>query len=164
MRKATICHITSAHERYDSRIFQRECKYLSKMGYDVFLVVNDDHKNEELNGVKIVSTGKKYTSRKERAFKGVKSVYLEAIKLNADIYQLHDPELLRIAIALKKHGKKVVFDCHENYREQIKEKTYLPKILRKCIAFLYGCFETYVMKHIDGVVAPCPMAVRRKGK
>lgn len=67
--KPRICHITCAHERYDSRIFQRECKYLSKMGYDVYLIVNDVQKNEIRFGVKIISTGKKYISRKKECFK-----------------------------------------------------------------------------------------------
>lgn len=161
MQQPKICHMTSAHERYDSRIFQRECKYLAEMGYDVFLVVNDEEKNEKFHGVNIVSTGRKYKSRKDRMLKGVKYVYLEAMKLNADIYHLHDPELLRVAIALKKHRKKVVFDSHENYRQQIKEKPYLPKLLSKMISSIYGFFETYIVKHIDGVVVPCPMV---KGK
>lgn len=162
MRQIKICHITSAHERYDSRIFQRECKYLAKMGYDISLVVNDEKGNEKFQGVNIISTGRKYKSRKERMLQGVKHVYLEAMKLDADIYQLHDPELLRVATTLKKHGKKVVFDSHENYREQIKEKKYLPKVLRNLISCIYGCYESYVVKHIDGVIIPCPMLNGKK--
>ncbi len=40
-----ICHITSVHSRYDTRIFVKECVSLAKAGYDVtFLIAEDiDH-------------------------------------------------------------------------------------------------------------------------
>ena len=37
-----VCHVTSAHLRYDLRIFRKECVSLEKAGYEVYLVVNDD--------------------------------------------------------------------------------------------------------------------------
>ena len=52
-----ICHITSAHGRYDTRIFQKECRSLAKEGYEVYLLVNDKNKNEVIEKVKIISTG-----------------------------------------------------------------------------------------------------------
>lgn len=62
-----------------------------------------------------MTTGHTYSNRFKRMIQGVKSVYSVAININADIYQLHDPELLTVALKLKKHGKKVVFDSHECY-------------------------------------------------
>ncbi len=41
-----VCHLTSAHQRYDVRIFQKECLSLAKHGYDVTLIVNDDLEDE----------------------------------------------------------------------------------------------------------------------
>ena len=37
-----ICHITTVHpNRYDVRIFEKECVTLAKNGYEVTLIVND---------------------------------------------------------------------------------------------------------------------------
>ena len=33
-----VCHMTSAHQPGDTRIFQKECVSLAKAGYQVFLV------------------------------------------------------------------------------------------------------------------------------
>ena len=37
----TICHMTCVHQRYDTRIFQKECRSLAANGYDVSLIVAD---------------------------------------------------------------------------------------------------------------------------
>ena len=74
-----------------------------------------------------------------------------------DVYHLHDPELLPFALKLKKKGKKVVFDSHEKYTEQISAKHYLPGWTRHFVSKLYSFFEDYVLKRIDAVVFPCTM-------
>ena len=83
---------------------------------------------------------------------GVSAVYKKAIQLDAMVYHLHDPELMSIALRLQKKGKKVIFDSHENYYEQIKTKQYINKFLRSIIASFYFMYETYVCRHIDGVI------------
>jgi len=77
------------------------------------------------------------------------------LQVNADIYHFHDPELLLIALKLKRKGKRVIFDSHEFYGEQIREKHYLPKILANVIAEIYMKYEAYVCKRIDAVVQVC---------
>lgn len=85
---------------------------------------------------------------------GVSAVYKKAIQLDAMVYHLHDPELMSIALRLQKKGKKVIFDSHENYYEQIKTKQYINKFLWTIIARLYYMYETHVCRHIDGVIMP----------
>lgn len=148
-----VAHLTSVHRRNDTRIVERECASLRKHGYDVTLIVNDDKGNETLpNGIKIVSTGFVPNGRLQRMTEGVNRVYEKAIKVNADIYHLHDPELLRIALRLKGRGKKVIFDSHEIYGEMIKAKSWIPRRGRGIISKAYNVYETYVSQRIDGVI------------
>lgn len=148
-----VVHLTSAHPRYDQRILWRECCSLRKHGYNVTLIVNDNQLNETLeNGIKILSTGFVPQGRRERMTEGVRRVFALGIAQDADIYHLHDPELLWIALKLKEHGKKVIFDSHETYGENIKEKMWIPAPMRCLLSFTYNVYESYVCRRIDGVI------------
>ncbi len=149
-----ICHVTSAHNNNDIRIFQKEAVSLAKVdGYDVHLVSEGDSRNDR--GVTVHGLGKRPSGKLSRIFSFSKNIYNKARDLDADIYHLHDPELLRYALKLKKMGKKVIFDSHENTTNQIMIKEYIPKLLRRFISKVYYYLETYVTKRIDGVIFPC---------
>ena len=150
-----VCHITSAHGRYDDRIFQKECISLARK-YEVHLLVNDDLENICVDGVFIHSAHISISNRIQRMF-SVRKLFKQAIEIDADIYHLHDPELLMIVKPLLRHGKKVIFDSHEFYSEQIKAKEYIPIPCRKIIAYLYNQYETYICRKIDAVILICPI-------
>ena len=145
-----VCHMTSAHEEEDIRIFRKECVSLAEAGYDVYLVERGD--SYDKNGVHIVGVGEIPTSRLKRMTEGAKMVYQAARALDADIYHFHDPELLPYGLKLKKAGKKVIFDSHEMYTEQIREKPYLPHWFARLLSHAYGKYESHVLGRIDGLV------------
>lgn len=159
-KKIKVCHLTSAHPAKDGRIFYKECTSLAKAGYDVTLVAAgaDD---EECNGVKIVGVPVKKTGRFNRMLNVGRDVYKKALDVDADIYHLHDPELLSHAKGLIKHGKKVIFDSHEDFPADITNKHYLPKVLRKFIGYLYGCYEANICRRLNGVISVTPHIVER---
>lgn len=149
-----VCHITSVHQRYDTRIFLKECTSLAEAGYDVTLLVADEKPEEKLNNVNIIPVPNIPKSRISRILKSGRMMLRSALDIDAEIYHLHDPELLPLAQKLKKSGKKVIFDSHENYSEQIKEKKYIPLLARNIISFIYKRYETKVTKSIDAVIIP----------
>jgi len=159
--KVKVCHLTSAHSRYDIRIFIKECRSLAINGYDVTLIVNDDKDDEILDGVRIVSTKYKYKNRIDRFIRSRKKLLDKAIEIDASIYQLHDPDLLPIGNKLKSLGKKVIFDSHEDVPQQIKDKEWIPKILRNLISKLYGFYENWSISKYDGVISVTPHIVER---
>ena len=149
-----ICHFTSVHSATDGRIFEKECCSLAKAGYEVYFVA-PNAKTEIKNGVHIVGVPISNRGRLYRMLCGAKIIYKEALSLNADVYHFHDPELLRFALKLKSQGKKVIFDSHEFYGYQIKEKEYLPRFFRYIVGTVYMWFETFVCKRIDAVIQVC---------
>lgn len=150
-----VCHVTSVHSRYDIRIFLKECTSLANEGYDTILLVADGISDEVKNGVRIVSVPKISKSRFLRIIMSSNIMYKKAMEIRADIYHLHDPELLPLARKLKRAGRKVIFDSHENYEADIKVKNYIPYIFRAVIAIFYKRYETKTVKMLDAVIAPC---------
>ena len=150
-----VCHMTSAHDPEDIRIFHKECVSLAKNGYDVYLVERGD--SYEKNGVHIVGVGTIPDSRLQRMTQGARRVYEAALALDCDIYHFHDPELLPYGVMLKKKGKKVIFDSHERYTYQLRDKPYLPHWMSGAVAALYGRYEEYVLGKLDAVIFPCTM-------
>ena len=98
-----IAHLTSAHPRDDIRIYRKMCCSLATR-YQVSLVVADGKGNETTDtGVKVVDVGR-LTGRIARMTKTVKKVFQRALALNADLYHLHDPELIPVGLKLRKKG------------------------------------------------------------
>lgn len=155
-----VAHLTSVHPRYDTRIYLKECISLAKKGYLVSLVVADGNGDELKNDVDIFDVGAS-NGRLDRVFNAPKRVYQKAIELDADLYHFHDPELIPIAMKLKKLGRKVVFDIHENTDLQILSKEWIPFCLRRPISWLYSKYEVYTCKKFDALVVP-QIAMKKK--
>lgn len=148
-----VCHVTSAHGAEDVRIFHKECVSLARAGYEVYLVQRGE--SYEKDGVHLTGFGKPSSNRLGRMLVDARRAYRAALAADADIYHFHDPELLPYGLKLKRRGKKVVFDSHEMYTAQIRIKNYLPGWSRSLIAHLYGIYERYIFRAIDGVIFPC---------
>ena len=179
MAKIKVCHIAAAHKRYDKRILLKECVSLSKAGYDVTLLVADGKGSEVYDGVNIKSVdlskgswwlgpgewmvdGKKINSKKvslmNRASRELnihKYIFNDAMAVDADIYHIHEPILLRLGGKLKSIGKKVIFDSHENHTEQTRANKSVPLFLRKLCSSSYYRYETHLTKKFEAVIVPC---------
>jgi glycosyltransferase involved in cell wall biosynthesis len=153
-----ICHLTSAHSRYDSRIFQKQCRSIAKSGSVVTLILADGKGNEVIDGVTIVDVGV-FPGRINRMFRTTKLIYEAALKTKADIYQFHDPELLYVGLKLKKKKKRVVFDSHEDAVGSLLVKPYLKPPFHYIISMFYGFFEKFVCKRLDGIIGATPVIV-----
>lgn len=156
-----ICHVTSVHSRYDIRICEKECVSLVKAGYEVYLVVNDDMSNETYKGIHIVSTGVKDKGRMERIVRAPKRVLKKALEIDAEVYHLHDPELLMISDKLFRIRKKVVFDMHEDIEKQIKSKRWIPIFFRKIISECFGLYSGGKFKKMDGLISVTPSIIEK---
>ena len=85
-----------------------------------------------------------------------KKVYKKALNIDADVYHLHDPELLRFALKFKKKGKKVIYDVHEEVSKQILSKQWIPSFLRKIISNLFERYEKNISKRLDYIITATP--------
>lgn len=161
--KIKICHLTSAHADGDIRIFHKECVSLAEAGNDVHLVIPNTTSRKEKN-VNIHSFNFKTTNRLQRMLKTTKKVYKTALEIDADIYHFHDPELLPYGLKLKRKGKIVIYDAHEDLPKQILGKPWIAKPLRKIIATIFRRYENFIAKRLDYIITATPFIRDRFAK
>jgi len=151
-----FCHIISAFHRYDTRIFLKQSRALANAGFEVYLLANDNLGYEERDRVKIVCTDFTSTSRLKRIVMAGNLLYSKALEINADIYQIHDPELIPLGLKLKRLGKRIIYDSHEDFPRQILEKDWIPKIFRQSISQLSAAYLKGTLKKFDLVITVTP--------
>jgi len=153
-RTKRVVHMSSVHPPYDTRIFLKECRTLVKAGYEVTYVVAMEA-DAEREGVKFVTVPAS-NGYLGRMFKTSRAVYRSALRLNADMYHFHDPELVPWALLLRLRGKKVIMDVHENTTRDIMIKEWIPKAVRPILAFCFGALERVGAASFNGIVAAFP--------
>jgi len=154
-----VCILTSVHPPFDTRIFHKEAKSLVKAGYDVTLIAQRN-KEETVDGIRIVPLPKP-KNRLDRMTRTVWVAYRKALKIDADIYHFHDPELIPIGLLLKRHGKRVIYDVHEDVPRQNLSKSYIPAAFRKPISAMIEIMEAFSARRFDGVVTATPFINKR---
>ena len=154
MKNNKVCHLTSVHPANDGRILRKECASLSEAGYEVTLIVAGAEEKVDFN-VKILSV-KKDKSRAIRMKFTTRRVLAKAIEVDADIYHFHDPELLPVGLKLKKLGKKVIYDAHEDVPRQILDKKWIPSLMRNIISKRFEKFENKIAAQLSGIITATP--------
>ena len=155
-----ICHVTSAHKSNDVRIFEKECTSLAKNpDYKVYLVAQGE--SYVKNNVHVIGAGEMPSSRKERMFKFSKTVAEKALKVNADVYHFHDPELLQFVGSFVKKGKKVIFDSHEDVADSILDKEYMPVPVRWGAKSAYNIIQRAVLRKCSYIITTTPHIVAK---
>ena len=157
--RGKVCILTSVHLPFDGRVFHKEGRSLAKAGYDVTLIARHT-KDEVVGGVHVLPLPEA-KSRLQRVTKVMRRLYRLAVRENADVYHLHDPELMIVGLLLKRRGKKVIWDAHEHYPNSILDKYYIWRPLRRLISRSFDLFERAVVRRFDYVIYTTPLVGAR---
>jgi glycosyltransferase involved in cell wall biosynthesis len=145
-----VCILTSVHSPFDTRIFHKQAKSLLKAGYDVTLIAQHE-RDEVVDGIKIVALPK--SRNRFWRILGNCRVFRLALKQKADIYHFHDPELLPWGWLLQKlRHKPVIYDVHENLINTIPFKLWIPRFLRRPVAWLVDIVERALASRLAAII------------
>lgn len=146
-----VVHLTSLHRPDDVRIFLKECCSLARAGFEVHLVA-PDASEEMREGVAVHSFEVPGGPRPLRIALRLWRAWRAARRLRPDICHFHEPELVPVALLLKRTGARAVYDVHEDH---VSTQLYEPYRLGKRLGF--RLLETLARHTCDGFVAATPV-------
>jgi len=145
-----ICVLTTVHNPDDNRVFHKQVISLRDLGHEVVYVAPGVEAGER---DKIRYVNYKKPSSKLKRMLDFYNVYKLVRGLGCEVCHFHDVELLPVGLLLKRHTKiKVVYDVHEDYRNQMLNKYYLGTFLRKVLYRFIVLLEEKADKKFDFIV------------
>jgi len=140
--------LTSVHAPMDTRIYFKQARSLAAAGHEVILVARAGGDIRDLRYVPIPVP----ESRRGR-LRAALRVFRAALRLRCDAYHIHDPELLPLGVLLRVCTRaRLVYDVHENVRNQIRNKYWIPRPLRGAVARIYGAIERLCLRWVTHVI------------
>jgi len=100
-------------------------------------------------------------NRRERVAHVVPAVYRRAVEQDAELYHFHDPELIPLALLLRRRHKKVIYDVHEDYPSTINSSSWLPHRVRGTAAWFFGRLERYAAQRFSALIGANSEITRR---
>jgi glycosyltransferase involved in cell wall biosynthesis len=149
MKTPHIVHL-STYPADDIRVFQKACKSEVAEGYKVTQIVCDA-RNETVDGVEIRSLPPA-KGRLSRMIGLSWRMYREAKRLNADLYQIHHPDLIPAGLLLKLSGEKMIYEPRESFPDKILSMRWIPRKLRRAISTAFALYEGITSAVWDHVI------------
>lgn len=131
-----ICHLTVLNPALHSRIFYKEALSQFQAGYQVSVIGQDASPTPYISqGVQIIPSGE-FDRISWARIRTRKHILKLALAQQADVYQIHTPELLPIAkrILAVRPKARILYDMHEDYSANILHGNYYPALFKRAIA------------------------------
>jgi glycosyltransferase involved in cell wall biosynthesis len=148
-----ICHLTTFKLK-DARIYYRICYGLAELGHPAVLIAPETSTEDQVVRFSAWNGHLARTSRARRIDLALRAALTE----NADVYHIHEQELIPIGLALKilRPSAAIVFDAREDYPALIRVKYWMPKPLRPLLALTAHAANIIAGLCLDGIVAADP--------
>ncbi|WP_156002772.1 glycosyltransferase [Thioalkalivibrio sp. ALR17-21] len=76
----------------------------------------------------------------------------QALRLKGDVYHLHNPAMLPVAVGLKWLGKRVIYDTHEDFSRRLMIRRWIPRPLRRPACWGVSRTEYLVSRIVDATL------------
>lgn len=153
-----VAHLTSVHDPLDIRIYVRECRTLVEAGYSVTIIGKGS--SRDANGVSVIGVEQPRSRLRRMTHVGA-AIYRHARMLRACVYHIHDPELVPVGLLLRLHGRRVIYDAHEELPLDVMNKKWIPRALRRPVSWAATLLEKVIGLTFSAVVAATPTIAKR---
>jgi hypothetical protein len=127
---------------------------LAQAGHEVVLIARTDAA-ARVSGVRLVPLPEP-RNRIDRAGRVAAQALKLALAEEADVYHLHDPELIWVGLVLKLRGGTVVYDVHEELA-LMHDRQYVPGWAKGVLSAGLYLFERLAEAAFDAIVAATPL-------
>jgi len=153
MRAIKVVPISTVHNALDPRIRLKQLRSIAHAGHEAVFVTGDPSAASKDDGVRIQTVRGARSGRLLRVCLAGPRAMIKARSMKADIYHLHDPELLIWSWMLAAGDAAIVYDIHEDYVTSVGQKSYLPALSRKWLARAVGWLERRCSSGMSRVIA-----------
>jgi glycosyltransferase involved in cell wall biosynthesis len=152
-----IVHVTCAHEWNDVRIYERMALSMARAGHRVTIVAPHPRSGEPAPsaGVEVVGV-ERAGSRLCRFTWAARVACRTAVGIPADVYHLHDAELLPWAALSPRIAGRAVFDAHEDLAGSLMSRTWIPAPVRPATARCATLALHTLLPRLAGTIAATP--------
>lgn len=152
-------HLAPAHATFDTRVFLKECRTLAAAGHEVVLAVRHD-RAEVVDGVRIVPLPA-WPNRLARFVGNPWRCLRVARRERPDVVHLHDAEVLLVGTLLALLGWTVVLDSHEDYPRLARDRSWIPRPLRRVASAAVTLVERLATPPLAAVISAEDEGARR---
>ncbi|MDX2250038.1 MAG: glycosyltransferase [Bacteroidia bacterium] len=149
---ARICHLTLLNPATHTRIFAKIARSQHTLGFEV-IVVGQDQKNTPYTreGIQVFPIKPFRRLSLQRILSQIRILRI-GLKIHADIYTLHTPELILVALFLRwRLDAKIIYDVHEDYAANIRYGNHYPAFARKLLAGMVRFLEKRFIKYTAAI-------------
>ena len=143
--------LTSVHGPFDVRVFHKEALTLAEHGYEVVLIAPHAQPKGCVSGVRIIGLPQ-VRSRWLRPLNWLRILW-HALREHADVYHLHDPELLPCGLLIQWITRRpVIYDAHEWYPAKVMLRLWIPERLRRAARAVVSVLEPGLARMLAATV------------
>jgi glycosyltransferase involved in cell wall biosynthesis len=161
MTSIRVVHLSVVHTPDDPRIYERECRALSRAGYQVAYLAPGAERHRDDWGVLVAPLPER--SRKTR-FLDTAEIVRALRALRPHVLHVHDPELLTLFPGIRAFVPRLVYDMHEYLPEQVAAKPYIPQKVRPMASRATAVAQRSLAASADGVVVVIDDQLNALGK
>ena len=135
----------------DVRVSHKEAWTLAQLGFDVTLACKSAPVTSYL-GMRVVAARTPAQNPMFRALVNLPSLVAQALKLDADVYVLENPDTLLLGLVLVALRKRVIYSTHEDFVAKMELRPEAPRWLRGFAGYMVRTLERIIARVSDATL------------